>query len=499
MSSVRVNRKGTHSVLRRTLGIILIILGLASAGLGVASATVWRESDTVVATAQPQGDGTLVVSDPGVLELVGSDVTIEATNPGGGQVTVVVGRDIDVEGWVGYDHSTRIRGLTDWTRLATSAVEPEIPEPAEGQEAPVPGVGADPHGNDMWVADATGEGTVSLRWTDRAGRWSLLAAGVGENAQAPVVELTWPREVTTPYLWPAVGAAAVLLLAGLFLLMFRRRPASRRTGTDDAPKTSPAEARTPTTDAASESTPATPSLSGRWSGMTVPAPGSAGPTVRPTPEATPVTGAEDAEPAQPAARSSLTSRRSRRRGASAPSAPAPSAPAGTPDAPELAGTGTAPSAAPAQPAPTGRRWAFGPVSGTAARSAAPTPEPSPGPAPAQPSFSGYPASPGEAPGVPQAPAASAPPTATGQIRLTRRELRAQEEARRAAEQTGLTGRLRALTGQLPVVRPAQPPATPDPAAPPTRASRAQAWREAWGFNPEGDTQPGHNDDEGGAR
>jgi hypothetical protein len=131
--------EGNCSVLRRLLGSILIILGLAAAGLGVASATVWRESDSVVATATPRGDGTLVVTDPGVLELVGSDVTVVASVPGDGKVTVAVGRDIDVVGWVGIDHYTRVTGLTDWTTLATAAEEPEIPAPAEGAEAPTPG------------------------------------------------------------------------------------------------------------------------------------------------------------------------------------------------------------------------------------------------------------------------------------------------------------------------------------------------------------------------
>lgn len=91
-------------------------------------------------------------------------------------------------------------------------------------------------------------------------------------------------------------------------------------------------------------------------------------------------------------------------------------------------------------------------------------------------------------------------TTTGSMpRLTRRELRAQEEARRAAEQTGFTGRLRALTGSVPVVRPTPtPPQAQDPAAPPSRASRSQAWREAWGFDPDG-SRGTDDDTEGGAR
>jgi hypothetical protein len=508
MSSVRANRKGTHSVLRRTLGILLIILGLASAGLGVASATVWRESDSVVSTATPKGDGTLVVTDPGVLELVGSDVTVVATVPDGGKVTVAIGRDIDVEGWVGIDHSTRIHGLSDWTTLTSSAVEPEIPAPAEGEEAPVPGVGADPAGNDMWVAEATGEGSVSLRWTDRPGRWSMLAAGVGEGAVAPTIELTWPREVTTPFLWPAVGAGAALVLAGLLLLLLRRRAPRPASGhaTPDEPTVPSADRPASATSDDSVQDSAAPRLAGRWPVATVTAPGAA-PAPATANQATPAPDAEAGEAGeageaeQRPARAALGSRRSRRRAAEAASgteapaaspAEAPAAPAAEAPAAPLAETG-APAAA-EQAAPAGRRWGFSPVFGGSAAPAEPTPQPSPGPAPEPP------AAPQAASPAP-APAASEPPTSTGALRLTRRELRAQEEARRAAEQTGIAGRLRALTGAVPAVRPAPPPLpTPDPAAPPTRASRAQAWREAWGFDPDaGGQTPTDGDGQGGAR
>ncbi|OLT45534.1 hypothetical protein [Cellulosimicrobium sp. CUA-896] len=43
-------------------------------------------------------------------------------------------------------------------------------------------MGVDPAGSDMWVAEASDAGSVSLRWSDQPGRWQLLAAGVGEEA-----------------------------------------------------------------------------------------------------------------------------------------------------------------------------------------------------------------------------------------------------------------------------------------------------------------------------
>ncbi|MCL1871606.1 MAG: hypothetical protein FWF90_14510 [Promicromonosporaceae bacterium] len=462
-------------MLRRLLGTVLIVLGLVSAGLGVASATVWRPSDAVVATAKPVGDGTLVVTDPGVLELVGSDVTISATVPDKGKVTLAVGRDVDVDGWVGIDHSTRVHGLSDWTTLDATADVPEIPKPAEGQQPAKPGTGANPAGNDMWVAQESGEGTVQLRWNDRPGRWSLIAAGVGGGATAPTLTLTWPREVTNAWLWPGVGAGVVLVAAGVLVLVLRRKgraaPAQGPRGDGGAP------------DGDAVKTPV--AMGGVFGTLT--APGATPAAAEPSADAAESDATEpDATEPRPSTaalptRSALrTSRRARREAAEAdaavPVADVAAPEAAAPVAGDVAAQAQPPAAAPRSPMPM--RWAaFGR-----------TPDPAPAPAPA----------PESAPEPqPAAEAPAEPPTATGAIRMTRREMRAQEEARRAAEQTGITGRLRALTGSIPVVRPGQPPA-PDPDDPPTRASRSQAWRQAWGFDPDA-AQNDRNDAEGGAR
>lgn len=248
-----------NTVLQRILAALLIVVGLAGAGYGVASATVWRDSDTVVATATTADDGALLVTDPGVLELVGDDVTIRATAPGDAKVTLAIGRDVDVDGWVGADAVTRVTGLTDWETLTTRAVAaksevaaPDAAEaPADGTEPPADTgdgavaegtVAADPEGSDMWVAQATGAGSANLRWSAQPGRWNLLVATSGEAAGAPTLELSWPREVSTPWLWPGVVIGALLVLAGVLLLVVnlrsRRRPApARREDADDPDST----------------------------------------------------------------------------------------------------------------------------------------------------------------------------------------------------------------------------------------------------------------------
>ncbi|MGO1295575.1 MAG: hypothetical protein ACTMIE_15825, partial [Cellulosimicrobium funkei] len=80
--------------------------------------------------------------------------------------------------------------------------------------------------------------------SDQPGRWQLLAAGVGEDAVAPTVELSWPRQVETPFLWPGVIGGAVLILLGLGFgaasLRPRRRGPSGGTTTSATPAVAPA-------------------------------------------------------------------------------------------------------------------------------------------------------------------------------------------------------------------------------------------------------------------
>lgn len=426
-------------MLQRILGSVLIVLGLAAAALGVATATVWRQSDTVVATATPQGDGTLVVTDPGVLELVSTDVTVRASVPDDGQVTLAVGRDVDVDGWVGEEAHARITGLSDWDTLA---VEPVAP--GEGAAAPT---GADPAGSDMWVAETTGEGTVTLRWNDHPGRWSLLAAGVGEGAQAPTVELTWPRSVSTPWLWPGVGAGIVLVGLGVWLLLAGRgrRGARETVGRERGARGAESAAGTATDDAAAAATGAT-----------------AAPTLLPWEKP------GDA-PTPPRA------------------ADEPARPVQTPAAATAAVPAFNPAASPAAAAARGTLAPVGAARAAGDASAAPATAPvaaAAGPAAAS----------GAAPEGAAAEGAAAASDGGASAPLTRRELRAREEARRHAEQPSVGRRLRALTGSIPVVgqRPTPAPAPQDgredgssaAPAPVARSGRAAAWRATWGFGDE---------------
>lgn len=228
---------------KRLLYAAIGVVGLVLAALGVASATVWRADDVLVATAT--ADEHTVITDAGVLEMAGDAVTVRATAGSADPVTLVVGRDTDVLGWVGEDPHQRVSGLEGWheLRLDAPAAEPadaatdgatgaatagateppaedataDADEAADGEATDEPAA-VDPAGSDMWVLEATGEGSAELEWTVQAeGRWSVMAVSTG--ATPPTISLAWPQTVTTPWLWPAAGAGALLVALSLLLLM----------------------------------------------------------------------------------------------------------------------------------------------------------------------------------------------------------------------------------------------------------------------------------------
>jgi len=203
-------------VLRRIIAYVLVALGVVVIAAAIASATVWKSSDSVVATLE-SGEVALVVTEPGVLDMVADEVTVTATAPEGSPVTLAIGRDTDVAGWVGDAAHVQVTGLGSWTSLSSEDVD-------GAAEAPSPA------GSDMWVAEETGTGEVSLSWTQTDGRWSLLAATDG-TAPAPAITLTWPQDVRTPFLVPGLVLGGILLVAGLAMIVLRtleKREAARK-------------------------------------------------------------------------------------------------------------------------------------------------------------------------------------------------------------------------------------------------------------------------------
>ena len=202
-------------LLQRVIAVALAVLGLGVTGAAIASGTVWAPSSVVTASAAVGDPTTLAVTAPGVLELFDGPVAITATRADGGPVTVAIGRENDVVGWVGPDAHARVSGLSSWTALGTTLVPGTTKSVKDGSGL----IGPDPSDSDMWLVSAQGEGTAALTWDGAKGRTILLVANTGDDAPAPTLTLSWDREVSTPWMIPGIVVGVLTLLLGLVLLM----------------------------------------------------------------------------------------------------------------------------------------------------------------------------------------------------------------------------------------------------------------------------------------
>lgn len=203
-------------LVRRLLVALLALLGIAALAVGIGLRTVWLPDDQVRATFTTEEAAPLLVTAPGVLEARPGPVTVEATASDADPVLLAIGREDDVEAWVGEAAHTTVTGFSSEQSLTGEA--------AEG-EAEVP----DPATSDLWVQRETGEGSASLEYDALDGRYVLLAASDGVAPAPQELTLTWPREVTTPWSVPLIVLGGLLIVgsAALTVVMWRSSRAER--------------------------------------------------------------------------------------------------------------------------------------------------------------------------------------------------------------------------------------------------------------------------------
>lgn len=202
---------------------MLAVVGVLIIAAALVAATVVRSSDRATLALGERMDVPVVVTEPGVLDAVGPEVTVRATADDDEPVVLAIGRTSEVEAWLGDNDHARVTGLSSWEELTVEVVT------AAGTEDALP----NPAGSDLWVVETASTGTAELSWTDSPGRWSLVAATDGAGP-APELELEWGREVSTPWLVPAIIIGAIAIVAGATMLVLdvlARREQRRR---DDA-------------------------------------------------------------------------------------------------------------------------------------------------------------------------------------------------------------------------------------------------------------------------
>lgn len=228
-------------------------MGAVLAILGILIRTAWAPDPLWTATVKPSSDTRLVVSDPGVLDLLADEVTIEATVVPGEDlapdpvdpedpdapdaepsheetpaddedgvaeedadaadveaqergVVISIAREVDAEGWIGEAAALRLTGLQTESTLRTSAIEGEL-------EA-----AADPD-SDLWWHTAEGADEAQLVWKKEPGRWSVVIAS-SPDTKISQVSFTWPQSTATPAAMPLIMVGAFLILVGAALLLF---------------------------------------------------------------------------------------------------------------------------------------------------------------------------------------------------------------------------------------------------------------------------------------
>ena len=174
-----------------------------------ASASPRRPSGVRTTCSSPLaggGDATLV-TDPGVLEPGGDPVDGHGARPDNGPVVLAVGRDTDVEGWVGTDahdprHGPVLRVAPAGRRGVERASPSASPSPSDAPlgGASAPAAATPPRTPSSGDADGARRspgprrlrhvgrgvlrraGTTDAHWHGQPGRWSLLVAVSPESA-----------------------------------------------------------------------------------------------------------------------------------------------------------------------------------------------------------------------------------------------------------------------------------------------------------------------------
>lgn len=233
---------------KRWITVSAAALGVASLGVAVASATLWRPDDHMTAAATTSPDVTVLTLDAAVPLQGGPNPLITVTGPG--ELVLVSAVRPDVQTWAVANGGQRVTELQDWEslglQLETLSDVPEVTTPAPTEDAaeepsaeaseepteeaageqasePDPATAPDPRGLDLWQFETTAEGTLNIPGHGPEVQNLFLVASTGPDAGPLTITITWPVEVTTPLLWPGVAAGFLLLSVSGMLWLHQRR------------------------------------------------------------------------------------------------------------------------------------------------------------------------------------------------------------------------------------------------------------------------------------
>lgn len=215
--------------------LLLGIVGLILAISGILSATVFRPAEFITASLPSEGQSVIVTSKSNALNILADKVSIKASSKSDTNVTIVVGRASDVDGWANGRPHTEISGLASWTKLAYTTVKADPKAKPLSEQDLV-------SGSDMWLAQKTAKGSVELDWSQREYPTSFAVFADGKSNVN--VTLHWQRPVQTPLLLPLLIIGLVLIAAAavVFYILFRlQQHAPAESKPVETPQLSPSE------------------------------------------------------------------------------------------------------------------------------------------------------------------------------------------------------------------------------------------------------------------
>jgi hypothetical protein len=184
------------TIVKRVVGVLLALVGLALTAAGVWLAVELGSSGTARFTVHPATADPVLIG-PDVLNRVDSDVVVTATPPAGGSVWMALANPSDADAVVGSSKHLAVTGVSvrDWTLLTTTTGTGTAPE-----------LGA----ADLWRQQDDAEGPVSLTVEQSEAPETLVVASQGGEIGSltlTVVDKSWFVE------------AVIAALIGLFLLV----------------------------------------------------------------------------------------------------------------------------------------------------------------------------------------------------------------------------------------------------------------------------------------
>jgi len=219
--------------MRFLMAALLFILAISLLLLGVAQRTIWAAPDNFSVNLSISSEQPYVVVPAQELALIPGDPIVSSF--GGEQVFIAVGRESDVNAWIGL--ASHYRSVTSDDGLALGVRE-------------VVGTSdfANPAGSDLWVGEALGEGFAEVQ-VPTGENLAVLIASDGFEAAPSRVRISWPIASSTVIsdIFLAVGsgfllAAIVLNLLALRKMLINRGPRRKLPKAPQGPKYRPKKA-----------------------------------------------------------------------------------------------------------------------------------------------------------------------------------------------------------------------------------------------------------------